>query len=343
MCLAIYKPADKSIKDEFLRNGFANHPDGAGMAWAQDGQLHFKKGIFKLEEFLELYEQIKQFPALLHFRKATHGAINEANCHPFIFNDGKLALIHNGVLNIKCTIDGLSDTAHFVKLVLEPMINKNNVPIDDGALHYLISTSIGTDKMVVMDGNGTAFVFNEDKGTVEEGVWYSNTTFRYSYKSTTKTTTTHSSQQSHRDYDLRGFNTGHAPNSANGNHGGHWRKNWAGSDADDEAYITFWKKATNMVDDGAAATSEKLQAARKLLLTDGGTSASSSSTAIIDAEEVDTTVDAAGNVITEPVFNEGEMCEYGWWDVEIEKEIEFLTSKYGLLREEAIIRVFNEK
>lgn len=347
MCLAIYKPAGKLVKEEYLRNGFANHSDGAGMAWSKDGVLHFKKGIFKLEEFLELYEQIKELPALLHFRKATHGAVNEANCHPFIFNDGKLALIHNGVLNIKCNIEGLSDTAHFVKLVLEPMINKNNVPIDDGALHYLISTSIGTDKMVVMDGNGAAYVFNEDKGTLDEGVWYSNTTFRYSNKSHTSSykTSTHCgngcSQQSHREYDLRGPVTDHNPNAVNGDHGGNWRKNWAGSTDDDEAYISFWKRVGVMADTTVVSARERLQASRKLLT--AGSTDNTTDTAIIDAEEVDSTVDAAGNVITQPASMEGQMCEYGWWDVEIEKEIDFLTNKYGLNREEAIIRVFNEK
>ena len=62
------------------------------------------------------------------------------NCHPFLFNDNKLALIHNGILPIKCNIDGLSDTVHFVKLVLEPMVKKYNIPINDGIelSHYYV-------------------------------------------------------------------------------------------------------------------------------------------------------------------------------------------------------------
>lgn len=333
MCLAIYKPSGKYVKEEHLGNGFANHSDGAGMAWAQDGQLHYKKGIFKLEEFLELYNQIKEFPALLHFRKATHGAVNEANCHPFIFDEGRLALIHNGVLNIKCNIDGLSDTAHFVKLVLEPMISKNKVPINDGALHYLISTSIGTDKMVVMDGNGTAYVFNEDKGTEEEGVWYSNTTFRYSSKSTYKIPATH---QSHREYDLHGPRTGHSPNIPSGDDARDWRKNWAGNAIDDEAYIAFWER-TLTVDgaDNATTTTEKLQGSRKLLTAGGA--------AIIDAEEVDSTVDEAGNVLTNVKNADEQKYEYGWFDEQIEADVKLLVDKYGLTRDEALIRVFNEK
>ena len=34
-------------------------------------------------------------------------------------------------------------------------------------LNYLITTSIGTDKIAVMDGTGKTFIFNEDKGKWE--------------------------------------------------------------------------------------------------------------------------------------------------------------------------------
>ncbi len=183
MCLAIYKPADAQVSEEHLRNGFANHSDGAGFAWSVDGKLFIKKGIFNVEEVIEHYRLIKDYPCLIHFRKATHGKVDKTNCHPFLFNDGKLALIHNGILSIKCTIDGLSDTAHFVKLVLEPMVNRNKVPINDGALSYLINTSIGSDKMAVMTEDGTTYIFNEDKGKWEGGVWYSNSIFSWTYKS----------------------------------------------------------------------------------------------------------------------------------------------------------------
>ena len=104
MCLAIYQPAGKTVQEKYLRYGFDNHSDGAGIAWAADGVLHVEKGIFNIEKLLEVYERVKQYPCLIHFRKATHGKVDAANCHPFLLNDGKLALIHNGVLNIRCSI-----------------------------------------------------------------------------------------------------------------------------------------------------------------------------------------------------------------------------------------------
>jgi len=128
-------------------------------------------------------------PYAIHFRKSTHGKKDENNCHPFLFNDGKLALIHNGVIPIKCSDDGFSDTWHFTHKVLEPMVKQYGVPIDDQALSWFIRVSIGTDKVAVMDNKGEVVIFNEDKGNWEDTdgpdgkkgkVWYSNYSFRYS-------------------------------------------------------------------------------------------------------------------------------------------------------------------
>ena len=52
MCLAIYAPAGSDIPEKNLKNGFDNNSDGAGMAWATDGQLHVRKGMFKFEEVI---------------------------------------------------------------------------------------------------------------------------------------------------------------------------------------------------------------------------------------------------------------------------------------------------
>ena len=224
MCVAIYKPAGVEIPHKNFKNAFEHHPDGAGIAWAANGILYVKKGIFNVDEFIEQYEKVKQYHCLIHFRKATHGKIDATNCHPFLFNDGKLALIHNGILPIKCSIEGLSDTAHFVKLVLEPMVQQHKVPINDGALNYLISTSIGTDKLAVMDGQGTTYIFNEEKGAWDEGTWYSNTSYKFPpYKAT--------------DYSKHPYFSNNDRYSRHTN----WRRHWDNVSEDaDESYLDFW-------------------------------------------------------------------------------------------------------
>ena len=319
MCLAIYKPAGIEIPLKYLENGFGNHSDGAGMAWAVDGVLYTRKGMFKVEEVLEQYEKIKQYPALIHFRKATHGKVDAMNCHPFLFNDNKLALIHNGILPIKCCIDGLSDTAHFVKLVLEPMVKLHKVPINDGALNYLICTSIGSDKIAIMDNDGQTFIFNEDKGTWDENVWYSNTSFRFTYSSYKASDSTSTQKwNNHPHFSYKGSSD--AVNTPDRKHSD-WKKHWTADDAEDENYLAFWKRT--------AASHSANKQKTPLLLSDANGQ-------VDDAGNVTTTVEA-------PKYSEGQMCEYGWFDTEIETDIEIHQTNLNITREEALIRVFNER
>ena len=346
MCLAIYQPAGKEVQEKYLRYGFDNHSDGAGMAWAADGVLHVEKGIFNIEKLLELYEQIKQYPCLIHFRKATHGKIDKANCHPFLFNDGKYALIHNGVLNIKCSIEGLSDTAHWVKLVLEPLVKKYNVPINDGSLFYLVSQAINGDKMAIMDALGKTYIVNEDKGTWDEGVWYSNTSFRWSYKTTSAATTT-TYQNATYPYNGRGYFVGGTAQGQSSSIASHnarttatqynhndWRKKWDEPEEGDESYIEFWRRVG-----GSPASLATVQGCCEISNTQRATHL---------LEDSHDSVDEAGNVISVDEipanqFSEGQMCEYGWFDPEIEADIAARMQNSGITREEALIRAFNEQ
>lgn len=349
MCLAIFKPEGTEIPHKNLRNGFENHSDGCGFAWAVDGKLYVRKGIFNVDDMITQYEQVKQYPCLIHFRKATHGKIDAANCHPFLFNDGQLALIHNGVLNIKCSIEGLSDTAHFVKLVLEPMVKLHKVPINDGALNYLISTSIGTDKVAVMDNTGKTFIFNEDKGTWEEGVWYSNTSFRWGKTSSyvyTPTTTPASTPVGFQGGTSAGANTVYDYRGSRQRR--NWRRHWEGNQDDDEgdaAYVEFWKRATP---GPVSATTVDPKTTRLLAAPKSETAESSGDETVIDVDSQSETVDYAGNIkalesVAAPQYSEGQMCEYGWFDAEVEVGIEHLQNNLGLSREEAIIRIFNDR
>jgi glutamine amidotransferase len=319
MCLAIYKPAGVEVPHKHLKNAFENHPDGAGIAWAANGLLYVKKGMFNVDEVIEQYEKVKQYHCLIHFRKATHGKIDATNCHPFLFNDNKLALIHNGILPIKCSIEGLSDTAHFVKLVLEPMVKQHQVPINDGALNYLISTSIGSDKLAVMDGKGTTYIFNESGGVWDEGVWYSNTSFRWgAYKAT--------DYKSHPYFANRNNEDSKTYSHKN------WRRHWDKDDGEaDETYLDFWRRNGS---DGGTITKKETdpKKTRQLLLTDGRQAVDDAGN-VIDVETVD----------GEEEHTEGHMCEYGWFEKEIEDSIKTYQTNLGLSREEALIRIFNEK
>ena len=350
MCLAIYKPADKKITRDHLKNGFENHSDGSGIAWAENGQLHVKKGMFKFDEFYAQYEAVQHLPCLIHFRKATHGTVGEANCHPFLFNDNKLALIHNGVINIKCSIDGLSDTAHFVKLVLEPLVKIHNLAINNGALNYLICTSIGTDKMAVMDDNGKTFIFNEEKGNWEDGVWFSNQTFRWSStKPTVYTSGTniynpggngcagfHGQNQYYQSVSNKGYNVKK-----------HFDK--VEDAAEEQSYVDFWKRS--LPDDaggpiGRNTTTINDPKMTRLLGFPTNHTCVTTTIGMDDAGNVcviDNETDENGNKVKTRPFSEGESTEYGYFDEDMETSIEQYQNHLGLSREAALLRIFNEQ
>ncbi len=341
MCLAIYQPIGKEVPEKHLKNGFENHGDGCGIAWAEGGKLHVKKGVgMKFEEFYEIYKSVKQYPCLIHFRKSTSGKIDEANCHPFIFNEGKLAAIHNGVLNIKCNDKDFSDTYHFVTLVLDPIIRKYHIPVNDGSLNYLICTSIGTDKLAVMDGNGKTYIFNEEKGTWDEGVWYSNTSFRWNHTTTTYASYGGSSSTFH-----RGAYSGGSSSPYFGNGGKNWSSD--GEDENDEAYLEFWRRQTTPVSSVCATAAQQTT----LLLNPPAGAKTASGRTPIDIDGTGGGVDLEGQMddgdpsrtAEDDGPKPGEMAEYGWFDPEVEEEIKTLQTSMGLSREEAMIRVFTQR
>jgi hypothetical protein len=332
MCLAIYQPIGKTVPEKHLENGFKNHGDGCGIAWAEGGKLHVKKGVhMKFEDFLVWYNEVKQFPCLIHFRKSTSGKIDEANCHPFIFNEGKLAAIHNGVLNIKCNDKDFSDTYHFVTLVLDPIIRKYKIPVNDGSLNYLICTSIGSDKLAVMDANGKTYIFNEEKGSWDEGVWYSNTSYKYAYQSSYggSSSTFHRGAYSSSPY-FSGGSRGYSGD---------------GEDENDEAYLEFWRRQTSPVSSVCATAAQQTTL---LLNPPAGAKAASGRTAIdIDGTGVDIEGQMDEGDPDRPKDKEkigpGMMAEYGWFDAEVEREIENYQKTLGISREESMIRVFTER
>lgn len=74
--------------------------DSAGIAVANDKRIEFEKKAGKLINLKKALEEnpLKGNVGIGHIRWATHGAATDTNSHPHLSNNGKIAVVHNGII-----------------------------------------------------------------------------------------------------------------------------------------------------------------------------------------------------------------------------------------------------
>ena len=71
--------------------------DSSGVV-VKNGQLQSYKDIGKISEMASSLPSLKGSIGIAHTRWATHGGVTKENAHPHLSNDGKVAIVHNGIL-----------------------------------------------------------------------------------------------------------------------------------------------------------------------------------------------------------------------------------------------------
>lgn len=174
MCIAILKPYDKTISESTLRQCATRNPDGCGFAYCEGGKIYIKK-FMDFERFLSSYKEVEnKSNMLIHFRIATHGKVEVDNCHPFKLNS-RMALIHNGIISGYGDRNSLSDTRDFIDRVIGKISYKM---WKNPSFRQLVKDAIGYSKLAILDISGDYYIVNEESGIWDNGIWYSNSSYK---------------------------------------------------------------------------------------------------------------------------------------------------------------------
>lgn len=175
MCIAIVKTIDGAITDDALRNSEDANPHGAGYAFVKEGKVVVKKGFFKIDDFIKAFREDEKAhgtdtPFILHFRWATCGLKDVANCHPFPTKHG--AMMHNGHFYTSST--DKSDSAEIADELGE-YLSKENVMMKLEELESVFNHN----KVALLYHDKSFAIINEDLGKWDNGVWYSTDVYKY--------------------------------------------------------------------------------------------------------------------------------------------------------------------
>ncbi len=75
--------------------------DSSGIAVLDSGEIHYKKSKGRLKVLSEITHDGQMLPGTIgigHTRWATHGEPSDTNAHPHFSEDGRIAVVHNGII-----------------------------------------------------------------------------------------------------------------------------------------------------------------------------------------------------------------------------------------------------
>jgi len=186
MCLIIQTNEPKKVDIDLMECAYQNNSDGFGVMFYNNGKVHTHKIVPKsfkdINKVWDIYKDLDT-PMGIHFRFTTEGETTRSLSHPFqVLNakehDRDLWVMHNGARLPTPMIDAnKSDTHQFIKWILRPQLSHNPAMLYNVEWQDMLAETIGTDKMVFLDGKTKEFtIVNPQQGKEVQGVgWVSNT------------------------------------------------------------------------------------------------------------------------------------------------------------------------
>ncbi len=195
MCVIVAKKAGVEFpNNEILENCFRYNSDGAGIMFADNGEVQAIKGLQTEKAFFSIYEKIKrkygkETAFCFHFRIGTHGEKKSPHfTHPFPLSNspaelkalkfsGNMGIMHNGIIYnySRNTNSGLSDTMEFIADIAYPLLKKNSDALAEPNLS-VFSNILDGSRLCVMHGNGKIQLIGNY--VEDNGIYYSNNSYK---------------------------------------------------------------------------------------------------------------------------------------------------------------------
>ena len=211
MCILIAKKSNvRKMTTQEIKNSASNNPNGFGISYVYKGDMYIHK-TFNLDDIIKLNDYLPDdTPIIYHFRIATHGQINEKNCHPFIDKEQGIAFAHNGVLSIENDKQkDWTDSETAFRYIFLPLLKV--MDINSNEFECAVNTIIGSSKFAFLQENGDITTFGNFIS--EDGLLFSNGTYAYDktswYLPTTKSTTCINDKWDDAWDDCYGYGYGH--------------------------------------------------------------------------------------------------------------------------------------
>ncbi|MEM7297718.1 MAG: glutamine--fructose-6-phosphate transaminase (isomerizing) [Bacteroidota bacterium] len=150
--------------------------DSAGVALLEGDSLIIQKKMGKVQDLLDAHpdNDLKSTVGIGHTRWATHGEPNDENAHPHISNSGKLAIIHNGIIEnygalkqdlVQRGYSFQSDTDTEVLInFIEDVKQSENLPLEE-ALRIALSKVVGAYAIAIISTENPSKIVAARKGS----------------------------------------------------------------------------------------------------------------------------------------------------------------------------------